>query len=69
MTDAGLKELAALKGLQKLDLSLNAVTDAGLKELVALKGLQMLQVGGCPFVTGAGVAALQQELPDCKIYH
>jgi internalin A len=33
MTDAGLKDLAALKGLQTLDLSRTWVTDAGLKEL------------------------------------
>jgi hypothetical protein len=33
VTDAGLKELAALKGLKVLDLSSTKVTDAGLKEL------------------------------------
>ena len=44
MTDAGLKDLAALKGLKTLNLALNAVTDAGLKELAALKGLQTLDL-------------------------
>jgi hypothetical protein len=33
VTDAGLKELAALKGLQKLDLRRTQVTDAGVAEL------------------------------------
>ena len=35
MTDAGLKELAALKNLTTLNLSDTQVTDAGLKELAA----------------------------------
>src|SRR5208282_966540 len=39
---AGLKELAALNGLQALGLGGTKVTDAGLKELAALKGLQRL---------------------------
>ena len=48
MTDAGLKELAALKQLQSLDLiGCNKVTDAGLKELAALKQLQSLNLGLC----------------------
>ena len=42
MTDAGLKELAAIKSLQSLDLSFTEVTDAGLKELAGLKSLQNL---------------------------
>ncbi|MCS6850257.1 MAG: hypothetical protein NZ700_03690 [Gemmataceae bacterium] len=37
VTDAGLKELAGLKGLQSLDLLGTRVTDAGLKELAGLK--------------------------------
>ena len=37
MTDAGLKELAGLKSLQRLNLSATGVTDAGLKELAGLK--------------------------------
>ncbi len=40
VTDAGLKELAALKQLQSLNLrDCNQVTDAGLKELGALQQL------------------------------
>ena len=44
MTDAGLKELAALKNLTTLDLSDTEVTDAGLKELAALKNLTTLDL-------------------------
>ena len=69
MTDAGLKELAALKGLQSLLISnCPGVTDAGLKELAALKGLQTLNLV-LTKVTAAGVAELQKALPDCKIIH
>ena len=39
-TDAGLKELAALKSLQHLNLGDTKVTDEGLKELAGLKSLQ-----------------------------
>src|SRR5271170_2244333 len=43
VTDAELKELAALKQLQSLRLyGCNNVTDAGLQELAALKQLQSL---------------------------
>ncbi|HEV3261878.1 MAG TPA: hypothetical protein VG013_33820, partial [Gemmataceae bacterium] len=43
VTDADLKELAALKGLRTLDLGFcKGVTNAGLKELAGLKGLQTL---------------------------
>lgn len=37
ITDAGLKELAALRGLQELDLNNTQVTDAGLKERLIFK--------------------------------
>ena len=46
MTDAGLKELAALKNLTTLDLSETRVTGAGLKELAALKNLTTLNLRG-----------------------
>ena len=39
MTDAGLKELRALKNLTSLALNSTKVTDAGLKELATLKNL------------------------------
>jgi len=42
------------------------VTDAGLKELAGLKSLRWLRLNDTK-VTAAGVAALQKELPACKI--
>jgi len=75
VTDAGLKELAALKQLQSLNLiRCEKVTDAGLKELAALKQLQSLDLRGCDKVTDAGLkelAALKQlqslKLQGCKL--
>ena len=57
VTDAGLKELAALKHLQTLRLN-TQVTDAGLKELAGLKGLQTLSLLGATKVTDAGLKEL-----------
>ncbi len=61
MTNAGLKELAALKNLTILNLEGTEVTDTGLKELAALKKLTALSLSDTE-VTDAGVkelAALQ----------
>ena len=44
MTDAGLKELAALKGLKKLNLFAAKVTDQGLTELAKIRSLRQLDV-------------------------
>jgi hypothetical protein len=44
ITDAGLKELAGLKGLQDLGLGHTKVTDAGLKHLLALRELRALNL-------------------------
>ncbi len=66
VTDAGLKELAGLKSLQLLALFRTHVTDAGLKELAGLKSLQTLSLESTK-VTDAGIAALQKELPECRI--
>jgi len=57
VTDAGLVELAGLKGLQMLDLTGTQVTDAGLRELAGLKGLHTLELGGTQ-VTDAGMKGL-----------
>ena len=46
VTDADLKELAALKNLTTLDLSDTSVTGAGIKELAALKNLTTLHLCG-----------------------
>ncbi len=57
VTDAGLKELAALKNLTTLMLGGAKVTDAGLKELAALKSLTTLNLNGTA-VTDAGLKEL-----------
>jgi internalin A len=64
VTDAGLKELAGLKGLQTLRLGRTQVTDEGLKDLAKLKGLQTLSLYGTQ-VTDAGL----KELTGLKELH
>jgi hypothetical protein len=66
LTDAGLKELAGLANLQRLDLRHTKVTDAGLKDLTGFKRLKELRVGGTR-ITDAGVMQLQKALPQCKV--
>lgn len=55
-----------LKNMQALNLSYTKLTDAGLKELAGLKSLRWLSLHRTR-VTAAGIAALQRELPPCKI--
>jgi hypothetical protein len=62
----GLKELAGLKNLQALNLNCTEVNDAGLKELARLKSLRWLSLHRTK-ATAEGIAALQKELPGCKI--
>jgi Leucine-rich repeat (LRR) protein len=66
VTDAQIKHVVGLKNLQVLDLSHTQVTDVGLKELAGLKNLKWLNLRSTE-VTTAGVAALQKELPKCRI--
>jgi hypothetical protein len=66
VTDTGVKELAALKNLNSLDLGFTKVTDAGVKELAALKNLTSLNLYSTQ-VSGAGMKELQKALPKCKI--
>ena len=66
VTDAALKELADLKQLTWLSLTVTRVTDAGLKELADLKQLTTLNLEDTK-VTADGVADLQKALPGCKI--
>jgi internalin A len=66
VTDAGLKELAPLKNLEALNLAGTRVTDAGLKDLSALFSLRWLNLNRTA-VTADGAAALQRDLPRCKI--
>ena len=70
VTEAGLKEVAALKALRSLNLShCKGVTEAGLRELGALKALRWLDLRSCPGVTNPSIAELRKALPDCKIEH
>ena len=57
VTDAGLKELAALKNLTTLDLGGTQVAGAGLKELATLTSLTTLRLWGTQ-VTDAGLKGL-----------
>ena len=66
LTDAQVKELAALKRLTALDLSGTGLTDAGMKELSGLKHLTSLEVRKTK-VTLDGIAGLKAELPECVI--
>ncbi len=61
LTDVGIKELAVLRTLYKIDLSENPLTDAALKELAQLKDLRELHLtgtrvtdGGLTHLTGLG---------------
>jgi hypothetical protein len=66
VTDADLKHIAGLKHLQVLDLSATKVSGAGIKALAGLKDLRWLNLS-TPGVTADAMAALQKELPKCKI--
>ena len=70
VTDAGLKELAGLTGMQSLTLNGNNVTDVGLKELAALKDLQILNLQGTK-VTDAGLKELAglKKLKELNLAH
>ena len=57
ITDAGLKDLKDLTGLQWLDLTVNKISDAGLKDLKDLKGLQTLSLSFTQ-ITDAGLKDL-----------
>ncbi|MFI4849482.1 MAG: protein kinase [Gimesia chilikensis] len=66
LSDAGIEHLANLKKLKSLLLFLTPITDAGLKHLHGLKKLEMLDLRDTK-VTSAGITALKQALPNCKI--
>jgi hypothetical protein len=68
ITDAGLLHLKGIQNLEKLSFPLTKanITDAGLEHLRGLSHLRELRLGGAK-VTEAGVAELQQALPNCKI--
>lgn len=58
VTDAGLKQVAAMPNLARLHLERTAITDAGLAQLGAMPELQYLDLYGTA-VTDAGLAPLQ----------
>lgn len=66
ITDAGVKNLVALKSLKKLQLANTRLTDAGLKELGALNGLTILDIS-ITNVTADGVKAFKKAVPKCKV--
>jgi hypothetical protein len=68
ITDKDLAERTGLHDLEIFDLTGTAVSDAGLRHLERLRGLTDLCLRRCPNVTDAGVALLQNALPNCTIH-
>jgi len=66
ITDAGLKDVAALTELTILNLSRTNLTDVGSRQVAALKKLTSLGLSGTR-VTAAGVKELRKALPNCEI--
>ena len=63
MTDKGLRELAGLTRLTRLDLQYCAkVTDAGVRQLAGLRGLQRLELDYCAQVSERAGGRNRQEL-------
>lgn len=67
ISDAGLVHVAGLSELQSLNLGMTGITDSGLLHLKGLQDLRYLGLFQCVRVTNAGVAAIQRDLPECKI--
>ena len=67
ISDAGLKELVKLKKITRINLKGTQITDAGLPELAKITQLKEIDLENTKGVTEAGIAALQQALPNCKI--
>ena len=65
VTDGELVHLAGLTNLKSLSLP-KQITDAGLVHLKGLTSLEELDLSGTQ-VTDAGLAAMQQTLPNCEI--
>jgi len=67
VTDAELKHLKGLAGLQSLDLSCqSSITDTGLEHLEGLASLRQLRLDDTA-VTSIGVDSLQRALPEARI--
>jgi hypothetical protein len=67
ISDAGLKELVKLKKITRINLNGTQITDAGLPELAKITQLKEIDLENTKGVTEAGIAALQEALPNCKI--
>ncbi len=67
ITDSGLEHLEELTQLRRLKLRDTEITDAGLAHLEGLTGLEELTLYGSRRVSAAGIARLEQALPDCTI--
>ena len=65
ITDVGLVHLKGLTSLKELRLP-KQITDAGLVHLKGLTKLESLDLSRTK-ITDAGIAELQQALPNCKI--
>ncbi len=68
MTDAGLAEIAAMQGIDHLELRACAITDKGLNSLVRMKGLRVLDARFTK-ISSEGVARLTKELPKCEVVY
>ncbi len=66
ITDAGLAQLEGLDKLEYLNLFATGIGDEGLQRVAGLKALRRLYVWQTK-VTDAGVAKLQEALPDLEI--
>lgn len=66
LSDAALVHVAKIRSLQTLSLRDTPITDAGVEHLTSLKKLRALSIGNS-LITQAGVAKLQQALPNCAV--
>src|SRR5262249_23263082 len=57
-TDVGLREVARLSQLKRLDLVNVSISDAGLEAIARLEKLDTLHLGACRHVTGSGLSNL-----------
>ena len=60
ITDAGLRHIGALTGLETFRISGCQITDAGLAQLQGLTNLKSLSISQCPGITGSGLVHLQR---------
>lgn len=66
LSDSALVYVAKIRSLKTLSLRDTPITDAGVEHLTSLKKLRALSIGNSQ-ITQAGVAKLQQALPNCTV--